>query len=159
MTSTSKLGYIKNWQVNNPEKVKANQLRWRLSNPEKVCKTRYNWRKTNPIRAQVSALVEAAKRRSREQKVPFDVDLMSRAAIETRMLALPFCECCRVDLAIGSNKKAKANSPSIDKINPSLGYVDGNVAILCFRCNTIKQNATADELLCIGSWLKERQCS
>jgi hypothetical protein len=37
------------------------------------------------------------------------------------------------------------NSPSFDRINPNLGYVKGNVAIISMRANRIKNNGTAEE--------------
>ncbi len=38
------------------------------------------------------------------------------------------------------------NSPSIDRINPNLGYVRGNVRIVSNRANTLKNDATIKEL-------------
>jgi hypothetical protein len=46
------------------------------------------------------------------------------------------------------------NSPSFDRVNPDLGYITGNVQIISWRANRIKSNATADELLKIGNYLK-----
>jgi len=37
------------------------------------------------------------------------------------------------------------NSPSFDRINPDLGYVKGNVAIISMRANRIKNNGTSAE--------------
>jgi hypothetical protein len=42
--------------------------------------------------------------------------------------------------------------PSIDKIIPELGYVPGNVAVISFRANSIKRNATAFELKAVSDW-------
>lgn len=39
------------------------------------------------------------------------------------------------------------DSPSIDRIDPSKGYVPGNVWIISSRANRIKSNATLDELV------------
>jgi hypothetical protein len=50
-------------------------------------------------------------------------------------------------------KTVHAASPSLDRIIPELGYVAGNVAWLCYRCNSIKRDATADELRAIANWL------
>ena len=36
--------------------------------------------------------------------------------------------------------------PSLDRIDPRRGYVPGNVVVVSFRANTIKHNATAEEL-------------
>ena len=38
------------------------------------------------------------------------------------------------------------NSPSIDRIDSTKGYIKGNVHIISFRANAIKSNATIEEL-------------
>ena len=43
---------------------------------------------------------------------------------------------------------------AIDRIFPAMGYTQGNVSLLCQRCNRIKYDATSSELLMIGNWLK-----
>jgi hypothetical protein len=45
--------------------------------------------------------------------------------------------------------------PSIDRINPALGYVPGNVWIISHRANRIKSDASFEELIKIGLRLKE----
>ena len=45
------------------------------------------------------------------------------------------------------------DSPSLDRINPKRGYVEGNVALICFRCNKIKSDATQRELRMIADWM------
>lgn len=47
------------------------------------------------------------------------------------------------------------SSPSIDRIKAHLGYVPGNVAVICWRCNEIKRNATVDELRTVLRWMEE----
>jgi hypothetical protein len=42
--------------------------------------------------------------------------------------------------------KATASSPSLDKIIPSLGYVRGNIWVISHRANTLKHDATLEEL-------------
>lgn len=42
--------------------------------------------------------------------------------------------------------KATSASPSLDKIVPSLGYVRGNVWVISNRANTLKHDATVEEL-------------
>lgn len=46
--------------------------------------------------------------------------------------------------------------PSIDRIDPALGYVPGNVWIISHRANRIKSNATFAELITIGLALQEK---
>lgn len=43
-------------------------------------------------------------------------------------------------------------SPSLDRIDCSLGYVPGNVVVISWRANRIKSNATPDELRKIAEW-------
>ena len=49
------------------------------------------------------------------------------------------------------------SSPSLDRINPKLGYIKGNVRIICNRANRIKSDATLQELELILKDAKEIQ--
>jgi hypothetical protein len=49
------------------------------------------------------------------------------------------------------------NSPTIDRINNSLGYTPDNVAVVSYRANSIKRDATLDELKRIVAFLEEHQ--
>ncbi len=51
-------------------------------------------------------------------------------------------------------KIPKDNSPSLDKIIPSLGYVLGNIQVISNRANRIKSDASIEELESIISYLK-----
>jgi hypothetical protein len=46
------------------------------------------------------------------------------------------------------------NSPTVDRIDNSLGYVPGNVWVISWRANQLKSNATADELLKLATRLQ-----
>lgn len=46
------------------------------------------------------------------------------------------------------------NYATLDKIDPNGGYVEGNVHIVSFRANTLKSNATLEELkMIINNWI------
>jgi len=45
------------------------------------------------------------------------------------------------------------NSASVDRIDPTRGYVEGNMCIISSRANRIKNDATAAELRQIADWL------
>lgn len=38
------------------------------------------------------------------------------------------------------------SSPSLDRINPKIGYVFGNIRIVCNRANRLRQDATLNEI-------------
>lgn len=49
-------------------------------------------------------------------------------------------------------KGGGANSPSLDRIEPDLGYVAGNAIVISNRANRLKSDATIDELRAIASF-------
>lgn len=48
------------------------------------------------------------------------------------------------------------NSPSLDCVDPALGYVKGNVCVISWRANRIKCDGTLDELRAIVRYMEER---
>ena len=46
------------------------------------------------------------------------------------------------------------NSPSLDRIDNSKGYVPGNIAVISMRANMIKNNASLVELKAIVAYIE-----
>ena len=44
-------------------------------------------------------------------------------------------------------------SPSLDRFEPSLGYVDGNCSVISWLANQIKHNATPDQVQKVADWM------
>lgn len=90
-------------------------------------------------------MVKKAKERSRLKGLPFNLDaeyLLAMAPSHCPIFGIPLEWSC-----FRSEKKGPLpNSPSLDRIIPSLGYVKGNVWIISHRANTIKSNASHEEL-------------
>lgn len=45
-------------------------------------------------------------------------------------------------------------SPSLDRFDPTKGYIPGNVRIISKRANTLKNNGTAEEHERIAAWMR-----
>lgn len=67
------------------------------------------------------------------------------------------CPVLGVPLKIGDGC-VQPNSPTIDRIDSSKGYVRGNVQIISHRANTMKNDATLNELRALVRYLEELPC-
>lgn len=81
---------------------------------------------------------------------------------ETHMRAIasnPPIECASClkvfDYAAPPKGRCHADLPSYDRVNSELGYTDGNVRIICFRCNSLKKDATVEELRNVLKYMEE----
>jgi hypothetical protein len=110
-----------------------------------------HWRRSNPRLSWRHSAVKAAKARSIKKAVPFDLDRPYLLSIATDE-----CPILKTALVYGSEGRgSKPNSATVDRIIPSLGYVRGNIQVISARANSIKQNATAAELLAVAKWVAD----
>ena len=49
--------------------------------------------------------------------------------------------------------KTKHEAPTLDRIIPELGYIEGNVAFISHRANRLKDNGTMQEHYAIADWI------
>lgn len=63
------------------------------------------------------------------------------------------CPVLGIDLFWGEGSD-RNNSPSLDRIDPSLGYTKDNVCIISWKANRIKSDATIDEIEAILYYMK-----
>lgn len=106
----------------------------RSKNKERNALLNHNNRVKNPNKY----LFKYAKRRSKQHNLDFDLELDDIQIPE---------KCPILNITLGVNKKrASDNSPSIDRIDNTKGYVKGNIMIVSWKANSIK-NDTPNTIL------------
>ena len=93
-------------------------------------------------------MVHRAKRKSMHKNIPFDL-----SANDIHIPAV--CPVLGIPIFVGSGIFCD-NSPSLDRRVPSIGYVRGNVEVISYRANRIKNDAILEELEKLVEWLKDR---
>ena len=93
---------------------------------------------------------ERAKYRASQKGIPFSITL-DDIVIPTH------CPILGVELESNDHRYIHPNSPSLDRIVPELGYVPGNVHVISNRANTIKNDASIDELKMLVEYLEHLQ--
>ena len=135
-----------------PEKYKARRknIDSKWNNGEKAKASKQKWKDKDPKWAWVVSAVGGAKTRSKRKDLPFALtnDYIYK-------LTNSHCPVLGTEFIFAGNKCISDQSPSIDRIDPKLGYVEGNVAVISMKANMIKSNATWEEIQKVATWLKE----
>ena len=112
--------------------IRAEQYR---INPQETIQKQKEWKKNNLEKY----LLHGAKQRAKKSGLPFDITYKDIVIPE-------FCPYLGIKLVPFS----EWSSPSLDKIIPTLGYVKGNIQVISTKANTMKNNATQEELICFA---------
>lgn len=97
------------------------------------------WRKNYPIRE----MLARARERARDKGIEFNL-------VEQDILMPCYCPILGHRLEIGNYN----NAPSLDRIDPNLPYVRGNVQVISSRANRIKSDANIEELRMVAQWME-----
>ena len=93
-------------------------------------------------------MLATAKDRAKKKGIDFSITLKD--------IELPeYCPVLGVKLEVnrGKGHGGRDNSYSLDRIDPTLGYVEGNVQVMSLKANSMKFNATPEELLKFAEWI------
>lgn len=128
MDKETKREYDRKRYRSKPDYFKKNSTAWRESNREW-----FMW--------------SSARSRAKTKNLPFD--------IAKEDLVFPeFCPILGIKLSHAHGSYAnKDNSPSIDRKIPELGYTKENTWIISNKANTMKNNASPEELKKFAEWV------
>lgn len=94
----------------------------------------------------IPQMLSNAKIRARKKNIPFNLTTKYLREIWPKDM---MCPVLKVKLVMGYKKKlsmSKNYAPSLDRIVPSKGYIEGNVVIVSDLVNRMKQDASIEEL-------------
>jgi len=128
--------------------IRRAQTQWNASDKAKTAKDK--WKERNPKWAWVVSAVGGARTRAKYKDLAFD---LTNDYVYT--LANDLCPIFNAPMSYGGTGKQVWNSASLDRIDPLKGYIQGNVAVISFKANTIKSNATSSEIFAVGRWLSD----
>ena len=103
-------------------------------------KVNNTYRKQSPE----ARLFHSAKSRAKQLGLPFNIDMADCHVPE-------YCPILGIPLNMEAEERTD-NTPSIDRIIPERGYVKGNVVVISWRANRLKNNATVEELMKLASF-------
>ena len=114
----------RDWNLANPGAARARLRALRISEP---------WR------------FSVYNARGRAKK--FGVAYALSDAFVRALVAAGKCSYCDVEVSYNTgNGRTSETSPTLDRLNPDLGYTEGNVVLACYRCNRRKGNLTPSTL-------------
>jgi hypothetical protein len=95
-------------------------------------------------------LFNVAKSRAKRNGLEFDIDISD--------VDIPnVCPILKIPLDHSRGKGRRFNGASLDRINPKLGYIKGNVWVISDLANMMKSYASIAQLKTFGEWTQTLQ--
>ena len=114
----------------------------------------------DPAGYRARALRSAMAQRAKRFALPYDRDILTHRYIKEWLLRTPSCPCCGrpFDFTFKHDGVPHGDGPSLDRFDPVKGYVVGNIALICWRCNRVKGVSTdPGDLEAVARWIRKRQ--
>lgn len=124
---------------------------WARANPARLTTARMKAAKASGDKsAWAWEACKAAKARARKLGVPFAL-----TGADVLAAAVDWCPVFGVKLIYTGSRGNHPAVASVDRIIPEQGYVPGNIAVISRRANTIKSDATPEDLLAVAAWAEQ----
>jgi len=133
-------GQKKAYYEANKEKLAAQQKAYREANKEKLSAQEKAYREANKEKY----MLHTVRKRAKENNIPFN---LTEDYLKSIYPSDMICPVLGFEMSVGVDENGWTDtSPSLDRIIPEKGYVQGNVVVVSMRANSIKTNATPEEI-------------
>jgi hypothetical protein len=134
------------WYRKNRKRAAASAAARYQANPGAAKRKAEQWRRRHYRRW----LFMARRRQARAAGIPFTIEFED-------MIWPEWCPVLglRLQYRLGRGRN-RPDAPSLDRVRPALGYVPGNVAVISARANTVKRDASADEIRQLLYWMEKQ---
>jgi hypothetical protein len=144
----------RNWHLAHKDEENRKSIEYYRKHKPKIAEKRKEKTKINPLRSCAATLRSGISYRSKKFNIPVDAHRKTIAFMFEKLSNQPNCICCGKPFDFSRYRTTpRDDSPSIDKLIPENGYIDGNTFIICFRCNALKRDATRAELQTILEYI------
>ena len=97
----------------------------------------------------IKAMWWRAKKRSERKNIDFNIELED-------IIIPDVCPVFGFKFEVSIGKGPTDKSPSLDRINPSKGYVKGNIQVISFKANRIKTDCDIKDIEIVLDFLKKQ---
>lgn len=144
MTSTAADGVA--YRARHPGRAASSAAAYRDRHPDRAQESQDQHRSRAQERYEQSytlenwphVILKTLRQRAKKKELPFDLDIAD-------IVVPQFCPVLGIQLHVNRGGVGN-NSPSVDRIKNSQGYVKGNIRVISHRANRLKCDATVDEL-------------
>jgi hypothetical protein len=138
--------YHRKWREKNKVKLNAYQKEWSKKHPGKKAAIRRKLVNKNPEKS----MLYSSKFRAKKNNVEFTI---TKDDINIPLICPVLRQPLVKECIEGGKTGPKGNSPSIDRIDNSKGYIPGNIQVISNKANTMKSSATPEELINFALWV------
>lgn len=99
-----------------------------------------------------SSMISHANKRN----VYFDSEYFTIDRIYVIIKNKTFCACCGKKMmnTVSDTGRADPSTVTFDRFDSDKGYTKDNTHVICWRCNSLKSDATCEEIDTISKWMK-----
>jgi hypothetical protein len=138
--------YCKKWRDKNRAKYNAYQNAWHKKHPGLKAASRRKLVANSPEKA----IIYSTRHRAKKNNLEFDISPTDIVIpLVCPILGIPIIK----ESIEGGKTGPTTNSPSIDRMDNTKGYIQGNIHIISNKANTMKSSATPKELINFALWV------